>query len=146
MRLFLVTIIILLFSCEAKPEKINFGLDSCSHCRMGISDAKFASQLVLNTGKVFKFDAIECLKDYYVSNETIHKDIHSMWVASYVGDNEFLNVEQAYFVQHPKIMSPMGMHLAAFANMDHANQFAYLKEKTGMQWHQLLNMGKAKHH
>ena len=57
---------ILLFGCsgrEAKPVDI-FPEDVCSNCRMAISDAAFACEVVVTDGDALKFDSSVCLESY----------------------------------------------------------------------------------
>src|SRR5690606_39410929 len=42
--------------------------DHCTHCRMSIADPKFGAELVTQKGRVFKFDALECLVPYLQDN------------------------------------------------------------------------------
>lgn len=140
MKKMLIFFTILLISCNPAPEKIDFGNDNCAYCMMSISDAKFSSQMVMNTTKVYKFDAIECLSAYYKKKLNDKSKMHSMWVTHYIGNNDWIDVKQAYFVQNPKIKSPMGLHLAAFKTEAECEQFAYTKELTGMTWSEVLKL------
>ena len=55
---------VLLFSnCSTEAEKIQFGKDQCSFCKMNIVDAQHAAQFVTKKGKQYKYDAIECMLD-----------------------------------------------------------------------------------
>ena len=48
-------------SCSTDPEPISFGVDQCTLCRMNISDSKFGAEIVTKKGKIFKYDAAECM-------------------------------------------------------------------------------------
>lgn len=51
------------FSCSPKgPEKINFGKDQCELCKMGIEDPKFATELITEKGRIYKFDDLNCMQ------------------------------------------------------------------------------------
>ena len=58
----------LLTACSQKPDKIRYGSDECAYCKMMITDNRFATQIVTETGKSIKFDAIECMADYVEEN------------------------------------------------------------------------------
>ena len=67
--------LILLFcsSCTIEPQPITYGLEACSSCKMTIVDPRFASEIVTRKGKVFKYDAIECM--LHDVNESVNKDV-----------------------------------------------------------------------
>ena len=72
------SIIILLltaFSCNVKPEAINYGSDGCHFCKMIIVDKVHAAEIVTKKGKVYKFDATECMINFmkeFDTSETQH--------------------------------------------------------------------------
>ncbi|NPA33078.1 MAG: nitrous oxide reductase [Aquificae bacterium] len=113
--LFALFAFILLFSCETKPtpEPIRFGKDTCVWCRMAIVDAGFASELKTKKGKVYKFDAIECLGAFYLSGRVPKDEILAMWVSDYK-QKELIRAESAHYLISPNIKSPMGLGIAAF--------------------------------
>ncbi len=51
----------LLSSCQPRPEPIHYGQDACDFCRMTIVDKQHAAQMVTEKGRVYKYDAIECM-------------------------------------------------------------------------------------
>nr|WP_246229479.1 hypothetical protein [Mucilaginibacter humi] len=59
---------LLLGACSHAPEPIRYGKDACAHCKMTIMDKRFSSELVTAKGKVFKFDAAECMTAYLKEN------------------------------------------------------------------------------
>ena len=58
---FFLFIVILVSSCSVESEEINYGEESCHFCKMTIIDNQHASEVVTVKGKVFKYDAIECM-------------------------------------------------------------------------------------
>ena len=60
----LVLIISLLSACTPAPKPIEYGSDMCHYCKMTIMDKQHAAELVTDKGKVFPFDAIECMIHY----------------------------------------------------------------------------------
>src|SRR5690606_37339040 len=55
---------LMISSCTPKPEPIEYGSDICHFCKMTIVDQQHAAELVSTKGKVFKFDAIECMLNF----------------------------------------------------------------------------------
>ena len=86
--------------------------DMCSFCRMAISEKRFASELLIQDGEVFKFDDIGCMLRFRKS----HGHPESV-VATFVLDYEtrkWLKAEEAYFVKSKEFKTPMGGNVVAF--------------------------------
>ena len=47
--------------CSVGPKPIDYGHVGCHFCSMTIVDKQHAAQLVTTKGKVFNFDAVECM-------------------------------------------------------------------------------------
>ena len=133
---------LLLVSCEreVKPVPINYGQDECEYCRMKITDPRYGSELLLKTGKAYKFDSIECLAAYYIENKDKNK-IHSLWVPDFL-TKQFIPAEKAYYLHTKNLPSPMGMNLSAFKNIQELEK---VKKQYGgevLNWEQVLNLVK----
>lgn len=103
---------LLIISCEVAPEKIEYGIDACSFCDMTIVDKTHAAEFVTEKGRIYKFDAIECLiNDLSKKNEN---NLAFILVTDYLNPTEFLNVTEAIFLISEEIKSPMGANLSAF--------------------------------
>ena len=48
-------------ACTVSPKPIDYGHVACHYCSMTIVDKQHAAQLVTTKGKVFNFDAVECM-------------------------------------------------------------------------------------
>ena len=115
-RMIPTTAIIVLFIGCSEPQTIpiEFNRDHCDHCQMTIADKKFGAELVTKKGKIYKFDAIECLSAFYLDETTVsHADIHSMWVIDLVHPRDFIDAEKAHYFHCDGIKTPMGMNVSA---------------------------------
>ncbi len=135
-------VLFLFVSCEReiKPVPINYGQDECEYCRMKITDPRYGSELLLKTGKSYKFDSIECLAAYYIEYKDRDK-IHSLWVPDFL-TKKFIPAEKAYYLHTKNLPSPMGMNLSAFKSMQELEE---VKEKYGgdvLNWEQVLKLVK----
>lgn len=128
---------ILVSSCSQKPAEIHYGSDECAHCRMMITDDRFASQIVTETGKTIKFDAIECMAAYAGDHKS---EMHSakLWVSDFSSPGEWLNVENARLIESRVVKSPMGGSLLAIDSPEAAEE--YLNEYPGevTDWQQIV--------
>lgn len=113
---FLVTL--LLASCEAGFDPVQYGHDACVHCKMTIIDKRYASEMVTKKGKVYKFDDIVCLKKYMSDNNFGPEDL-LIFVADYSNpDGKFLDAKQAVYLHHAIFRTPMNGGYAALATSE----------------------------
>ncbi len=96
------------------PEPIVYGEDVCAYCNMVISDQRFGAELVTDKGRIYKFDAVECLAAYYQQADTA--EVGSVWVTDLTEPGRLIPAEAALYLQSPSLRSPMGLNLAAFAD------------------------------
>lgn len=109
------------FACAPSPQPIHLGSDQCEHCRMLITDAEFASQLLNRQSRSFKFDSIECLAAYDLTTEE-HANIHSRWVPDFLEKNVWIKAEDAIYLHSETLRSPMGLFITSYQKMDDARQ------------------------
>lgn len=118
-QLFLISL--LFVACNSSPQPINYGSDACHYCDMTIVDRQHASQMVTAKGKVYKYDAIECmvhsLQDEFKDTEMAHKI-----VANLNNPGELIDASNASYLVSENLQSPMGANLSAFANTEEAQK------------------------
>jgi copper chaperone NosL len=114
--IYAISIITLLFisSCKVEPEKINYGKDGCHFCSMTIVDHQHASELVTAKGKVYKYDAIECLINDLKRRDSA--EVGLLLVNDYGHPGELISAESATYLISEGVPSPMGAFLSAFSN------------------------------
>ena len=121
--LLLVLCALLIGCANYDPAEMHYGQDQCDYCRMGIADAGYGSQLIARTGKAYKFDSIECLAAFELTQMTDPEEIGARWVANVKKPGTFLSVEKATIVHSELLRSPMGLGLAAVASPEIATEF-----------------------
>lgn len=100
-------------ACAASgPVPIVFDSDACAQCRMQISDTRFGAELVTKRGRVVKFDAIECFREYEKQAASAN-DVASRWVIDFSHPGTFIPATEAWYVAVPGGKSPMGKGLLA---------------------------------
>lgn len=107
-----------LAGCSTDPEPIRIGKDNCNFCKMTISDNRFGAEIVTKKGKVYKFDDVHCVKAFMDSKTVEQPEIAGIYFTDFIQPHQLINVEQAYFLQSPKLKSPMNGNIAAFSQED----------------------------
>jgi copper chaperone NosL len=134
--IFYAGIFLLITACSQEPATIHYGSDECVHCKMMITDPQFASQIVTDKGKAYKFDAIECMAVYQRqhSNEL---EGAKLWVNNYDNPGEWLDASKAQYVKSEVIKSPMGESLLALPAQEDAEKHVQEKPGTLLNWQQV---------
>jgi copper chaperone NosL len=113
----------IILSCSTGPETINFGSDQCDHCRMTIVDNKFAAEIVTIKGRVFKFDAAECMIMYIIEEKIKEDEIKGKYVTDASKPGSFIDAVKAHYLISENFPSPMGANLSAYGSMNDAETF-----------------------
>ena len=114
---------LVLASCSISERPINYGEEECAYCKMIIMDHRFGSELVTDKGKVYAFDAAECLVEYLQSNEDIAASANLLLITPYTDPNSLFDAREASYLVSGKMPSPMGAYLNAFK--DHKTALEY---------------------
>ena len=136
-KIIIIVFSILIFiGCKIEPKEINFGLDACHFCKMTIVDKPFASEIVSTKGKVYVYDAIECM----IKNQKVENLEAALFlVYDYENATDFIDATQSHYVISEQIYSPMGENLGAFQTKASAEKF--VKNNGGIQfnWAEINN-------
>lgn len=131
----LLSMLWLISSCTPTPEPIEYGSDMCDFCKMNIVDAQHGAELVTSKGKVYKFDAIECLIGY--SKEKKDTQYAFELVNDYSSPKELIDAKQSTFLISKNLSSPMGANLTAFGNKQNAEEMLGAKGGKLFSWTEL---------
>ncbi len=112
-----------LSACEKPgPTPFLWGEDACYFCKMTLVEKGYAVERINAKGKIFKYDAIECLLE--------ELKVHPLGPGERIfvsdrsrPDAELTEATGNFFLQGGKITSPMGRALAAFQSQDSALAF-----------------------
>ncbi len=124
--LFLIVIIVIgvsLVSCGKKKDvkPVNFVKeDKCDFCKTTIKNTAFASEIIGEDGKVYRFDDFKCLESFMQKPDAPRPE------AIFVKDYEtraWIPYNQATIVK-TGIATPNGSGKAAFKDSVHAKTFA----------------------
>jgi copper chaperone NosL len=137
MRLLIFLLILHLVACTAAPEPFVYGKDQCHACKMTIMDNKFGAELVTKKGKVYKFDDINCMFNFYNSQSVKPADYAHKLVIDFASPGKLIAAEDALYLQSEKIKSPMASQIAAFSTIEHSTILA--QQATQLRWKDLIN-------
>lgn len=117
----LFTILCLIVGCSVGPKPIDYGHVGCHYCSMTIVDKQHAAQLITKKGKVFNFDAIECMMNHLKDED--ESTMALFMVNDFDQPGELVDATKATYLISENIPSPMGAFLSAFSE-EEAAQFA----------------------
>lgn len=113
-----LVVVLIMGGCTSGPEPIRYGSDACVFCKMTLSDQRFGAELITKKGKVFKFDDLNCLGSYLHSGVVEQPETAQLVAVDFAIKGQFVPIEQAFFLQHEAIKSPMRSDIAAFSTRD----------------------------
>ncbi len=122
------------------PQAININKDNCAHCKMTIAEEHFAAELITQKGRVYKFDDISCLLAFHYDNED--KTMKNAYVHYYLGNNELIPAEAAFYIKSPELKSPMAGNIAAFKTEAEANEYKLKLKGELLDWNFLQQNGR----
>lgn len=108
-------LLIFCFSCKNEMRPIEYGKDNCEQCRMTVMNPKFGAGMLTSKGKVFTFDAGECLVRYVKANGINEKDQYFM--SDYTKPGSLIDATKSAYLHGDSIQSPMGGNLASFKDL-----------------------------
>ena len=120
-------------ACSAGPREIAYGVEQCGYCRMTVTDARFATQVVLARGKVQTFDSIECLLSFLDGLEAAEAP-RQVLVADFETPGRMIAVKEAWFVRARSVGGPMGAGVAAFPAATDSASLARRFGAPAMRW------------
>ena len=139
LKVITVILVALISACSRAPEPIQYGKDACTHCRMTIMDKRFAAEIITAKGKVFKFDAAECMADFLKEKPEIAANKKSIFLVSdFNHPGQFVDARKSYFLKDNSLSSPMGGNLAAFTSENSAKSIQKGKSARLYDWSLLL--------
>ncbi len=118
---FLILSLILFSACSTEPQPIEYGSDICHFCKMTIVDRQYAAEFVTKKGKCYKFDATECMileLEKWDSNK-----VALTLVTDFETPGKLIPANSATYLTSPKMPSPMGANLTAFAAHETAKKY-----------------------
>lgn len=127
----------LLLSCDPQSQPISYGEDKCEFCRMSIVDQRFGGEIVTQKGKVYKFDAAECVVNYLDAHVDDESNLSMILTNTYDKPVTLTDATSCYYLVSKNMPSPMGMYLNPFENEAQANSFQAENGGNVFNWNEL---------
>jgi copper chaperone NosL len=109
---------------EPQPAALDTRNEACASCRMAVSDARFAAQLVAPGELPRFFDDIGCLGDFVRAGKAPEGAV------AFVADHRtraWVRARDAFFTRVPGLETPMASHVIAHADAASRDQDAEAK-------------------
>lgn len=133
----LFALVTLLVGCAPDgPVPISLNSDACEHCKMSIANGQFAGEIITQKGRVYKFDDLFCIRDYMETHPNL--EIKSTYIHNFLGNNELIPAESAYYVKSADFRSPMNGNIAAFKSMEVAKEYQLKMNGELIEWSSLI--------
>ena len=129
--------IILLLGCQVAPKPIEYGSDGCHYCKMTIVDKLHAAEVVTKKGKIYKFDATECMVHFMDEFDTSQISLYLS--NNYNEAEELIDATSATFLISKNVPSPMGANLSAFKTKNEAENLMNEKGGKTYTWEELID-------
>ena len=110
---------LLLAACESKPRGpvVLERDDACASCRMLISEHRYATELIDQSGEVYKFDDIACMLRF-AHSRGLERSSAKFYVTDYANGSDWIDASAAYFVKlRSSVSSPMASGMVAFRDL-----------------------------
>ncbi|MBN8575529.1 MAG: nitrous oxide reductase accessory protein NosL [Cytophagales bacterium] len=102
--------------CTVQPEPLVFGKDMCYTCKMTLVDRKFGAELVTKKGKVYKFDDLNCMLNFYNSGYVETEEFKFIQVVDFSKPEKLIEAQHAWYLKSANLRTPMASEVAAFEN------------------------------
>ena len=117
-----VATLILLAGCQdhpLQPVAIEAN-DTCSFCKMAISEKRYAAEFIDGNGEAFKFDDIGCMANF-IEQKRNPAPIKGIFVMDFER-REWIEAESAFYVRSEEFQTPMSGHIVALNNQSSAQE------------------------
>jgi copper chaperone NosL len=135
-----IILLALISSCSKSPEPIDYGKEECALCKMIITEQKYGSEIITNKGKIYKFDAVECMGKYINDGKIEQSELASVWSVDYSNPGQFVDVEKAFFLRSPSLPSPMAMNFTTFSESSKRDEVRREHPGDNLNWQQVLGV------
>jgi copper chaperone NosL len=142
MKFLIIPLLAGLISCTVEPEPIQYGKDACYACKMTLMDKKFGAELVTDKGKVYKFDDVNCMLNFYHSGDTPPEEFKYKLVVDFTQPSKLIEAGDAFYLKSAEIKSPMASQIAAFEKKESMDDLKKQWKGIYLVWGELVTQFK----
>ena len=124
-------------ACTPEGKPIAYGEDKCDFCRMSIVDQRFGGEIVTQKGKVYKFDAVECVINYLDERFDDESKLAYVLTNTFDKPGELINASECVYLVSQNMPSPMGEFINPFTDPSLASSFKDKNEGIIYEWKSL---------
>jgi copper chaperone NosL len=109
---------------------------------MTLMDKKFGAELVTRKGRIYKFDDVNCMLNFFNSVENSTEEFKYKLVVDFTQPGKLVEANNAFYLKSREIKSPMSSQVAAFEKQESMES---LKQKWGgiyLVWGELVTQFK----
>ncbi|MEP7257775.1 MAG: nitrous oxide reductase accessory protein NosL [Flavitalea sp.] len=124
-------------ACKTSPEPIIVGKDSCSFCKMIVSDPRFGAEIITKKGKVFKYDDTHCLLSFLQEGSFDRSTLKEIYLVDFDNNHSFIKARESFLFKSEELKSPMGGNVSAFSNDSSLKAVMNRHKGTSLHWNEL---------
>jgi copper chaperone NosL len=134
----------LLLGQPERATRVSYDSSRCSYCKMLIQETTFGAELETDSGRVYVFDATECLAAYLVDRKISALDVKKLWSVDYAKPGTLIDADSAVYIHSDKLLSPMSMNVAAFGSQAEAARVLNTTGGEILSWNEVLDLVRSK--
>lgn len=139
----LVLIAIVTLPQSSTEWRVEYGKSECAYCRMIIDHKGYGGELQATAGRVFVFDAIECIAASYATHHNAQaSDVKAIRVVNYSKPGTLLPLAKATLARISSVHSPMGLNIIALPSRSSAMNMKKTKEDAILSWNECVEFVK----
>ena len=124
-------------ACTPEKKPINYGRDNCHFCNMTIVDKRYGSEIVTNKGKVYKFDAVECMLNFLEKEKVKANEVAMKLANTYDQPGQLTPASENFYLRSKELPSPMGLFITPFTTKSKAESLQQEKGGKLYDWQKL---------
>ncbi len=130
-----------------RATHVDYGKSECAYCRMIIDKKQFGGEFEAKSGKVFIFDAIECLAaSYYRDWNVPSRDVKSIRFVNYSKPGTLMDASAATLVRTSSVLTPMGVNIIALPSRAAALKMKKALDDAIISWKECVELVKGYWH
>jgi len=129
---------------DHRPTNVVYDSWQCDYCKMLFENKAYGAEVEFIGDSTLVFDATECLAGYLISTRIPDNRIRKIWSIDYCRPAELIDGKLAAYLQSDKLLSPMGVNIAAVASDRQADSLLARLGGHKLDWYGVLRLVKSK--